>query len=356
MQMNNSLVKDIGLRLLGLVQAGDINVEACVWERVSVVLNPVAGSMARKKNVNHWLEILENSGLRAGLEDTRHNVYLTEYAGHGIELGRQIGLGKITSGKHLVITCGGDGTHEEVLSGLIKADQNAESIRILRIPMGSGNDAADVASLQELVNSSSEQQEESHKFISHPVKTVEVTLSGGEKLYAFNIASFGLDAMVVVWSNRLKNSRVFPGDSYKLVANIVSLFYRPDFSAGPLRLNMNDIGQKCEGDVVLLAIGVDGHLSYGQGKNVLPGPENICALFDMSIINRIKLKKLFYRGEHVFHPKASMYSSRSLDLFFSAPLYFQADGEQRLLKPDDFPIKIEIKSTVIENLTSGKAL
>ena len=167
---------------------------------------------------------------------------------------------------------------------------------------------------------------------------------------------------MVALSNRFKRFRLMPGDSYKLAANILSLFYRPDFSHGPIVLKYTQAGEdnmpKTEtltGEIVLLAVGVSGKRVYGQGKHVLPGNENVCAISDMSMWQRLGLRNMFFRGEHIHHPNTCMCNAHTLRLQFHAPLYFQADGEQRLLQAQDFPLQMRIISVPVDYLTVDPA-
>lgn len=353
--MHRQHVREIGIRLIGAVQ------QSRFWSGrlsgVTVIMNPAAGMLMRHGMVRRLLADLVQAGVPAGAaveygigsHNPEAELCLTEHPGHGCKLGRLFGQRLLTdaatvSRPRLLVTVGGDGTHEEVLSGLLDSGCNPAFVRVLRLPMGSGNDVADVANADEAVCVLRGETEES----SIPV--VQVELAGGEKIYAFNIASFGLDACVVEWSNRLKRSWLFPGDSYKLIADLVSLFYVPSFKKGGLQIDANS--ETIKGSIVLAAFGATGYRMYGHGKKVLPGSENVCIIQNMSIPKRIALKGQFYRGEHTRHSNTVMRSVSEAIVRFGSSIYFQADGESRVLQAADFPVRMRVLPTAMYHVSA----
>ncbi|MFW5801909.1 MAG: diacylglycerol/lipid kinase family protein [Spirochaeta sp.] len=387
--MHRENIMEIGHRLIGAVQDGGF------WngriQGVWIVINPAAGLLARHGVVRRVLSQLVRAGAsygRVGGGEPLSVLQLTEYPGHGREIGRIIGQ-HIRSGTSLsmqdpqalhgpgtpllVVTIGGDGTHDEVLSGILDSGCDTAGVRVLRLPMGSGNDSADVTGMDQALCVLHGDAVES------PIPAVEVNLAGGERLYAFNITSFGLDACVVWWTNKLKRSRLFPGDSYKLVADLVSLFYSPSFKRGPMRLLCKGShisaggegapgaaspaatpaatpahagGEVLTGDFVLTAIGASGHRVYGKGKRVLPGAENLCTIRNLSMLQRIPLRGQFYRGDHVLHPHTTMREVEELTVEFGSRIYFQADGESRMLQPHDFPVQVRVLTTAFLHVSA----
>jgi diacylglycerol kinase family enzyme len=99
--------------------------------------------------------------------------------------------------------------------------------------------------------------------------------------------------------------------------------------------------------ILLLAMGVTGHRSYGSQKKILPDVRNVCVVRQMPLLRKIALKGLFTTGEHVNSPESTLYSARRVEFSGSHPILAQTDGETVLLQPDDFPATIEITGPVI---------
>lgn len=95
-------------------------------QRISFIINPIAGTRA-KKNISDF--ILQELDKEKYVPEFR----TTEYAGHAHELARQAAA----DGVDVVVAVGGDGTVNEVASALV----NTESVFAV-IPCGSGNGLA----------------------------------------------------------------------------------------------------------------------------------------------------------------------------------------------------------------------
>ena len=73
----------------------------------------------------------------------------------------------------------------------------------------------------------------------HVAKTgaLRVTTADGTPRYSFNIASIGLDAYIAGLTNRFK--RVIPGDAYKSLVDIGSLFYEQKVKPLPMDIGIH---------------------------------------------------------------------------------------------------------------------
>ena len=252
------------------------------------------------------------------------------------------GEGVIRSGDaplYLIITAGGDGTSREVLTVLYAASPWCRShFVVLRLPMGTGNDGADAWELNQALD-----------LLIYPSK-IEMTralrlttATGKGPFYAFNILSVGLDAFVTHMTNKMK--RFFPGDFYKLWVDIASLLYDRLYRVGPMKIKASDEAgntlimlQDC---ILLLAMGVSGRRTYGAHKWILPDERNVCAIKQMSLFRKLRLKGLFTTGEHITKPESILFNAHRVELQGTYPILAQMDGETLLLAPEDFPGCIE---------------
>jgi diacylglycerol kinase family enzyme len=247
---------------------------------------------------------------------------------------------------NLIVVAGGDGTSLEVLSVLYTVPPALRSsFAILRLPMGTGNDGADASELDGALN-----------FLLQPTRMelqralrLTTATPGKGPFLAFNILSVGLDAFVTHMTNKMKGS--LPGDSYKLWVDIAALFYDRLYRVEPMDVRITDakgnaLAEFCE-KVLLLAVGVSGHRTYGSHKHILPDDRNICVLKQMPLLRKVALKGLFATGRHVDKKEALLFSAPRAEFRGQFPILAQMDGETILLTPEDFPAVIEWTDSVI---------
>jgi diacylglycerol kinase family enzyme len=247
---------------------------------------------------------------------------------------------------HLIITAGGDGTSLEVLNTLYKAPAAfRSSFAVLRLPMGTGNDGADAWELDKaldlLIYASRIEM----------TRALQLTTSTEKKgpFYGFNILSVGLDAFVTHMTNKMKGN--LPGDSYKLWVDIAALLYDRLYHVGPMNVRaFDDTGNLVKSfreTVLLLAMGVTGHRTYGSHKWIIPDERNVCVLKQMSLFRKLALKGLFSTGGHIDKPESLLFNAHRVEFHGEHPILAQMDGETVLLQPEDFPAAIGLTEFAI---------
>jgi diacylglycerol kinase family enzyme len=211
--------------------------------------------------------------------------------------------------------------------------------------MGTGNDGADAWELDKALD---RLIHPTHIELQQALKLTTSTVDKGPFL-AFNILSVGLDAYVTHMTNRMKNS--LPGDSYKLWVDMAALFYDKLYHVGPMDVRVTDEKdltiQEFHEKVLLLAVGVSGHRSYGSHKQILPDDRNICAIKQMPLFRKLALKGLFSSGRHIDKKESMLFSAPRVEFRGQFPILAQMDGETALLTPEDFPAVIEQTAPVI---------
>ena len=98
-------------------------------QTTALIVNPAAGG---GRVGRRWKEL--ESTIRANLGDIR--IYLTQEIGDGIRLGEQA----VRNGATTVLSLGGDGTHGEVLNGLMATEPADGTIRMGILHAGTGGD------------------------------------------------------------------------------------------------------------------------------------------------------------------------------------------------------------------------
>jgi diacylglycerol kinase family enzyme len=313
---------------------------------VDVIVNPHAGFFKRKATLENLIRELQ-----AKLDDLRvrlprrkievNTVHFTERPGHARVIAEGI-LAKEqkarTGLERLLIACGGDGTSNEICSALVNADAVLlDSLKLLRLPLGTGNDVADAATF-----------EDAYDLILGAHQTVRtgaivVKTAGAPPLYSFNVASIGLDAYIVGLTNRFK--RVIPGDAYKVMVDIGSLFYERRVRPGPMEVTLHDRGTRTHIDSFvpsMVIVGISGARTYGGHMPVLPGAENVCLVAGMSVLEKIRNKKLFYQGRHGELSQVRFYRADTVEVDYHSTIPMQLDGELSWLFAESFPVTLTV--------------
>ncbi len=138
-------------------------------KKLLFIINPNSGKMRAKSYVFKIVQLFTKSGYVV-------TVYPTERQGHGTEIAQ-----KYAKEFDRIVCCGGDGTLNEVVQGIMKSGMN---VPLGYIPAGSTNDLATSLKLPKSIMKAANQSvtKESRKF--------DLGLFDGEKYFNY-IASFG---------------------------------------------------------------------------------------------------------------------------------------------------------------------
>ena len=321
---------------------------------VDVIVNPHAGFFKSHAMVAHRIRELEQklADLRERSPRRRveiNRVHFTERPGHARRITEEICADedrRSTGIERLVIGCGGDGTSNEICTALVGADGALlDRLKLLRLPLGTGNDVADAHTFAEAYDLILGGQ--------RVAKTgaLRVTTADGTPRFSFNIASVGFDAYIAGLTNRFK--RVIPGPAYKSLVDVASLFYTQKVKQLPMNVTIHGAAEETRIDAIIpsmVVMGISGGRTYGGHLPVLPAEENVCVVAQMSVLSKIRNKKLFYKGRHGELPEVSFYSAASIDLDYAGSIPMQLDGEIVDLGPSDFPVRMKVLSPRIKVL------
>ena len=308
---------------------------------VDVVVNCRAGGLWPRSHYRQRRRQLD--GFLAGLVGRRstitRSVYVTEYRGHARSIARRILLAAGQPGRlHFVISVGGDGTHSELLSTFAWASEGIRRrLWLHRMPLGTGNDGADATGFIEsctvLARSGTH----------HRIAALRIAPVGLEPMHAFNVASWGVDAFITDISNHLKV--LCPGNIYRPVADVSTLLYEPIHGVDPLGLTYRDARgtrRRMRRRFMLVALGVSGHRTYGEGMPILPDHRNLCAIPRLSIMRKLAMKQKVFRGQHLGESEVLSDRVDRLELDYARTLPMQIDGEVVWLHPEHFPLQVEL--------------
>lgn len=306
-----------------------MNQIAEVPRSLAVILNPTAGNERAGRARSALREALEQSGVRFEIIPTdrpRHAVDLAEEAARGFDA---------------VIAAGGDGTLQEVATGVYRSGSPA-SLGV--IPLGTGNDFGQLIGMPERAIPAVA------VFVSAEAVAVDAghvrwrERSGGDwhEAIFLNAVGIGFDAMVASEAARFKH---FRGKSAYLAGIISALAKWPDphvrvERTGPSeRILPNGNTEKANGEGLLhegqlfLAAAGNGR-TVGGGFRLTPHARANDGLLDMCFVEQVRKRRLpilipkVIRGTHLGEPEIvseRLQGLRILSPEYGLPLHF--DGE-----------------------------
>ncbi len=315
-------------------------------QRVDVVVNIKAGGVGKRIIFEEHLARIRALRRRV-VAEARHDpdrvipttLYVTEYHGHAREIARRIVFSaEREAERRLVVSVGGDGTHADLMSMFYQAPERVLGrLVLLRLPFGTGDDNADgrtVESACELLL---------HHSALTRAAAVRVDAVGMSPRFAFNIASVGIDAFITDVTNKLK--RFLPRNAYRMIANLITIFYEWFNPLGEMTLIQDPrsehggaVSPNLRGRIGLVAFGVSGHRTYGNGMRILPGSENVCAIATGNLFRKLEIKRRLYQATHLDTDLAHSFAARRLVVQYDRPIAFQLDGEAVWLAAEHFPV------------------
>lgn len=375
---------------------------------VFAVVNPQAGLFSRRDKLERTLRALVKYKRRAGAR-ARHphrlHIQMTEYSGHARVIAPE-GMRRLHGANSpVMLSAGGDGTHRDLLSGLLSLSgrpgeppgspgglagsnaalpgspdtrpgspggppgPNAALPGSQDVPPGppggrsntgtpgrpGGRSNIDTPPVFRLPagtgNDAADAPTMSEAFErlsrvrgSRAETAIETRTADGHVFYAVNIASFGLDAVISGVTNALRHGHL-PGNLYTLVADIATVVYVPIFGIPKTGLVWNNGGQthSASGRFALVALGAGGYRRYGGGKPILPDWRNLCTIRLPSLSRRIRIKKHVYHGTHIHEREVHGDYAKYLEIHCDERLPFQFDGEVVLLGPQSFPVRMYVR-------------
>ncbi|MCG8451629.1 MAG: hypothetical protein MI717_00425 [Spirochaetales bacterium] len=310
---------------------------------VEILVNPASGLLKQGRAHKKMMTNLRNLAKarktattpRSGLEVRFHETESPESAGEkAVQLVQEL-VASEKSGRRVLILAGGDGFHRDIGTALLsKAPQLMKEIALFRLPMGTGNDNADAATVEEafaLLNQAQGTREDA---------LIEITTAQNETHYTFNVVSLGLDAFISRLTNRMK-SLAGPRTIYKLITDISVFSYKWIWPLLPFTLQITHQGKttKRQGKFLLTVFGRKGDTRYGGGMKVLPGPENFVLVNPLTLPEMLRIKPLFYRGAHRGLPFTEFFTCDEVSLDYPGPILMEMDGEDLRLEKEDFPVR-----------------
>lgn len=263
-----------------------------------LILNPAAGG-------GRALKVYEL--LHPFINESHVEVVRTQEPGHATQLAREVAhLDDMT-----VISLGGDGTHNEVINGLLPGQAT-----FAVIPAGTGNDFVRMLG-----------------YPKNPVDQLAVALSGATRRldmgkindrYFLNASGVGFDAEVAQWVNQHNKQG---NGTWVYIRGVLRNLLR--YRSQPLTVQLHKARRQTR--TFLLAVGNSQY--YAGGMKICPDANPEDGLFqvvwaeNISVLTVLPLLLGVFRGAHVRHPRVKTFMVPSLTVEGPDNLWVHADGE-----------------------------
>jgi len=290
--------------------------------RILFIVNPAAASGRGMERFEQWLGQHDLHGIRPDHAVTQHR-------GHAVLLAREA-----AGAYDVVAAVGGDGTVNEVGSGLLLAGESRAALGV--VPIGTGNDLARVLGLRRLDASWRALKE-------GPIQSIDAIAvshqSGGEATrYALLYAAVGF-AGELGRCTTPTIKRVF-GPRYCYSIGFLRALFR--FSAPHLRIRCD--GQEFEGRMFLASAGNvetvgGGAMRLSPGARLDDGRLEVNLVGDLDVMETMRCFPRLVMGTHITHPKVRYLSATTLVVESRPEMEVQIDGELLGRTPVTFQVR-----------------
>ena len=282
-------------------------------EKPLLIYNPVANQGSANKTLPKVQELFE-------VFNYDYDLRLTEYPGHALELAKQAA----ESGRKTIIAAGGDGTMNEVINGLMRADLKDQKRPILGVlPVGRGNDfsfGVDVAP---------ELEKNIRAIVEGNVRKIDIGIvSGGDYpdgRYFGNGVGLGFDTVVGFEAAKIKWAR---GAASYLLGLIRTIFLYHTAPTYEIELDNETITQPSLLVSIMNGKRMGGTFHMAPDGDPGDGVFNLCVASQVPQIKILPLATKFISGTQAGHPAIRMLQSKKVRVkAITGFIPAHADGE-----------------------------
>ena len=263
------------------------------------ILNPISGA---KKNPFKIIDIVDAVFKESGHE---FEFAFTTKPGEAIKITQRA----VNEKFDIIVAAGGDGTINEVASGLVKSD-SALGI----IPLGSGNGIARSYHIPLNIK-------ESIEFLAKP-KIVKVDVGKVNSRYFLGVCGMGYDAIIGKKFQEFGTRGPLP---YFLIGVREFIRYKPE----NLKIEFNNKSIL----VSPLLITISNTEQYGNGAVISPNANPQDGILEICIINPMNIFRAIYSSFKLFNkkiteiPEYTMHKTNTLKIISDTTGVYHTDGE-----------------------------
>ncbi|SFG87004.1 diacylglycerol kinase (ATP) [Sporolactobacillus nakayamae] len=273
-----------------------------IMKKARIIYNPTSGRELAKKNIAYILDRLEDAGYEA-------SAYATKREGDATKAARKAVKRKFD----LVVAAGGDGTINEVISGLAEMDYRP---KLGILPLGTTNDFARAIGIPRDIVKACNVLCDGHEMPIDIGKVNDryfVNIAGGGKLteLTYDVPS-KLKTMIGQLAYFIKGIEMLP-------------------SIRPIKVKIDYDDRTFEGDIMLFL--VSNSNSVGGFEKLAPDAKMNDGLFDLIILKAanlaefIRLATMATRGEHMKDPKVIYAQASRIKIEAEEKMQLNIDGE-----------------------------
>jgi YegS/Rv2252/BmrU family lipid kinase len=284
-------------------------------KRVTVIVNPAAagGSAAEI-----WLKKSEYLKREFSSIKEQH----TKKPADAVEFARKAAA----AGYDYIVSVGGDGTINEVVNGMLAADNRNKRTKLIIYPLGTGSDLSRTLELPNNIE----------KFIDlvrrEEVKNVRVVeavflnqLQQREKRYFINIADCGMGAEV---AKKLNESRKTLDGSLSYLLKIFQTLFNYQNKKVKVEADDNLIYQgRLNTAVIANGSYFGGGIKIAPEADIFSNKINLLLLKDFSKMSIILNLVKGYKGNHLGHPLVESHLVEKVKITASERVELELDGE-----------------------------
>jgi len=248
------------------------------------VVNPAAGNgKGKEEMISHIVDVCENKGVS-------YDIYRTGYREDATRFVSEFDISDGESARFY--SCGGDGTLNEVVNGVMRRGDRGSNCEVAMIPVGSGNDFPKCFQGNDLFCDLEAQINGE----ASPIDVIGYKCDDKAEKYAVNIFNMGFDSVVVEKSEQIRRKSFFSGPLSYTLGVVYSLFKMPHAD-----LDLEIDGKEKLSGKYLLAVLANGTF-YGGGYKASPfsilndGKLNLVLVKNMTRLKFISLVKKYKEG------------------------------------------------------------
>lgn len=276
-----------------------------VKKKIRIIANPFSGSKGGEK-----IQAVINDYLDKSIFN--HEVCMTQYPGHAAILSSEAAAAEY----YAVVAAGGDGTINEVASGLVDT-KTALGI----IPMGSGNGFSYHLGIRRNKKKAIE--------AINGCKTVCIDTGLANGHFFINVAGMGLDA-AVAYHTRQNKRRGFLPYFFNAIRETLRFQY--------MHLSITADGREMEGDYATVVVA--NASIYGYDFSIAPEADFTDGKFDVILLKKSSVLNYFMAVPRMI--TRSIHKSSLVEFFRASEIsvrhsgtsYFHKDGEGTVMQGD----------------------
>lgn len=274
-------------------------------KRVRIIYNPTSGREAFKKHLPDVLEKLEIAGYETSCHATTCSGDATKAA-----------IDAVNRAFDVVIAVGGDGTLNEVVTGISQCDKEKRP-KLGLIPMGTTNDFARAVHIPRNI------EDALNIIIKGDTIPVDVGLVDDEK-YFINIAAGGrITELTYEVPSKMKTMLGQMAYYMKAIEMV------PSIKSAHMKIQIDDeiFDEKAMLFLCALTNSVGGFEKLAPDASINDGLFTVLILKECSIAEFVKLVALALRGEHLDSPNVIYRKAKYVQVSSNEEVHLNLDGE-----------------------------